>query len=342
MTDPSFPAVRSWSMALLFGVLIGAAGGVVSGSEDRTAPTPADRTAPAPADSITPVPSRGQDGLVAVNGTELFVERVGAGEPIVIVHGGPVLEHGYLLPHLTPLADDYELVFFDQRLSGRSAPSVDADSVRLATFVDDIEALRVALGLGRIHLMGHSWGGLLAMRYALSYPPNLRSLLLISSMAASGDLWRQEEAVLGERITEQDNQERAAIRASEAFAARRPQAIAQLLMLSFRPQFHDPRKLAELHLYVPDDYVERSRQFGALAPELESFDLHDGLESLDVPTLILYGDDEPGGPLGGAAIHERIAGSRYVTIEKAGHFAFIEQPAAFLSAVRGFLAERAR
>ena len=79
-----------------------------------------------------------------------------------------------------------------------------------------------------------------------------------------------------------------------------------------------------------------------MAPELESFDLHDGLESLDVPTLILYGGDEPGGPLGGVAIHERIAGSRYVTIDEAGHFAFIEQPDRFLGAVRAFLAERAR
>ena len=61
--------------------------------------------------------------LLPVNGTELFVHRIGGGEPIVGVHGGPVLEHGYFLPHFERLAADFELIFFDQRLSGRSAGS---------------------------------------------------------------------------------------------------------------------------------------------------------------------------------------------------------------------------
>ena len=146
--------------------------------------------APASAAASTPLPF---EQRVAVNGTELFVKRLGAGEPIVVVHGGPLLEHGYLLEHLEPLAEDYELIFYDQRLSGRSAARADPGSIRLATLVDDIEALREALELGRIHLMGHSWGGMLAMRYAIAHPDNLRSLLLLDSMAASSELWRAEE-----------------------------------------------------------------------------------------------------------------------------------------------------
>jgi len=278
------------------------------------------------------------EGLEAVNGTELWVKRMGSGEPILVVHGGPVLEHGYLLPHLAPLAEDYELIFFDQRLSGRSAPEVEEGSIRLTDFVEDIEALRVALKLERIHLMAHSWGGLLAMRYAVRFEPNLRSLILLDSMAASSALWQAEQETVVEGVTEEDKLERQEIMATEAFAARRPEAIEQLLRLSFKAQFHDPAKLGDLELYVPEDYSERSRRFGKLGPELESYDLHAELKVLEVPTLVLYGDAEPGAALGGAAIHEALQGSELVLIEAAGHFPFIEQSDAFLSAVRKFLA----
>ncbi len=278
--------------------------------------------------------------LLSVNGTKLYVKRLGAGEPIVVVHGGPVMDHSYLLPHLAPLADSYELIFYDQRLSGRSAPQVDSSSVRLATFVDDIEALRQALGLDRIHLMAHSWGGLLAMHYAVRYGDNLRSLVLLSSMSANSALWSAEEAALAQRITPADSLERVAIMESEAFANQRPEALAELLRLSFRPQFHDPTRTEELELYIPDDYPARSRQFGYMMVDLLSFDIHESLAAVTAPTLILYGSDEPGAELGGVALRERLQYSRFVVIGEAGHFSFIEQPRAFLRQVRRFLEEQ--
>ncbi len=280
-----------------------------------------------------------EEGLAAINGTELWVKRMGSGEPIVVVHGGPVLEHGYLLPHLAPLAEHYELVFFDQRLSGRSAPEVEESSVRLANLAEDIEALRKALGLGRIHVMGHSWGGLLAMHYAVRYESNLRSLVLLDTMAASTALWRREQGILGEMMTDELRAERQAILATDAFAERRPEAIEKLLKLSFKAQFHDPAKLDRLELYVPEDYMARSQRFGKLGPDLESFDLHEELKSLKVPALVLFGDAEPGADLGGAAIHEALQASEFVLIEEAGHFPFIEQQEAVLSAVVEFLRE---
>lgn len=280
------------------------------------------------------------EGLRSVNGTELWVKRLGAGEPIVVVHGGPLLEHGYLLPYLEPLADDYELVFFDQRLSGRSAPEVEESTVKLATFAEDIEALRVELGLGPIHLLAHSWGGLLAMRYALDHGEHLRSLILLDSMAASAKLWREEENLLAEKVTEEDRARRQAILASEDFAAGRPAAIEKLLRLSYAAQFHDPSKADGLPLYVPEDYVARSRRFAALRPDLESFDFHVRLAGLEVPALVLYGASEPGAALGGAALHAALPNSEWVLIPDAGHFPFVEQRDAFLAAVRKFLRAR--
>ncbi len=280
---------------------------------------------------------RTEAGLLQINGTELYVKRIGSGEPIVVVHGGPMLEHGYLLPHLRPLADHYELIFYDQRLSGRSASHVDSASVRIATFVDDIEEIRRSLDLERIHLIGHSWGGLLAMHYTLEYQENLQSLVLLNSMSASSEIWREEERLLAQRFTAADSVERQAIRETDAFANQEPDAIAQLLRLSFRLQFYDTSMVNGLQLYVPEDYSDRSMQFGYMMVDLMDFDLHDDLTAVTVPTLILYGSAEPATELSGAMLHERMPNSEWVVIENAGHFPFIEQPAAFTDAVRRFL-----
>jgi proline iminopeptidase len=278
-----------------------------------------------------------RERLLPINGTQIYVKRLGTGEPILVVHGGPVLEHGYLLPHLAPLADHYELIFYDQRLSGRSDPSVDSASVRLGTFVDDIEALRQALRLDAIHLLAHSWGGLLAVHYALRHQEHLTSLILLNSMSPSSDLWQEEERVLAGRISRADSLERAAIQESQAFAARDPEAIRRLLLLSFKTQFSDTTRIDELDLYVPTDYADRSRQFGYMMVDLTSFDLRDRLADIDVPTLILYGSDEPGADLGGVALRDGIPNARFEIVDSAGHFPFIERQEASLSAVEQFM-----
>ncbi|UCG87186.1 MAG: alpha/beta fold hydrolase [Gemmatimonadota bacterium] len=278
-----------------------------------------------------------EEGLRLINSTELYVKRIGSGEPIVVVHGGPMLDHGYLLPHLQPLAQSYQLTFFDQRLSGRSAPQVDSASVRIATFVEDIEQLRLSLGLERIHLMGHSWGGLLAMHYAIKYPQSLRSLILLNSMSASSAIWQEEERVLARQITAADSIERETIRETDAYARRDPEAIARLLRLSFRLQFRDTSRVNDLRLYVPADYAERSRQFGYMMVDLADFDLHDQLTAVTVPTLTLYGSHEPAAQLSGPLLHQQLPNSELVILDEAGHFPFIEQPEAFFDAVSGFL-----
>lgn len=287
-----------------------------------------------------PPPSEPADApldLTPVNGTELFVTRMGAGEPIIVVHGGPMMEHGYLLPHLAPLAETHELILYDQRLSGRSAPRVDSASVRLQTFVDDIDVLRSTLGLERFHLMGHSWGGLLAMNYAIRYGENLSSLTLLNSMSASSALWQQEEQVLAELVTDEDRAEMQTIRRTEAFAQERPEAIAELLRTSFKAQFHNKALINALRIYIPDDYTTRGAQFGYMMSDLQGFDYHGALSEVEVPTLIVYGSAEPGREIGGAALHESLPNSEFVVIENSGHFPFIEQPDSLFAAVLGFL-----
>ncbi|MBW3554015.1 MAG: alpha/beta hydrolase [Gemmatimonadetes bacterium] len=288
------------------------------------------REAAAPADTLLPL-----------NGTRLFVHREGAGDAIIVVHGGPLLDHGYLVEPLRPLAGDHQLVFYDQRLSGRSDGRVDSASVTLDAFVADLEALRRALGLDRIHLLAHSWGGLPAMKYALAYPDRLLSLVLVSPMAPSAELRQREAAALRATIEPADTAGLGALRASAGFAAGDPATIERMLQLSFRSQLHDPGLAEGLRFHIPEDYRERGRQLGRLMGELGSYDLLAELAELRVPTLVLYGASEVGVSLGGNAFRSTIPDVTLEVLPGAGHFAFRERPAAFLRLTRAFLKEAA-
>lgn len=278
-----------------------------------------------------------REGLLPVRGTELFVRRVGQGEPVLVVHGGPVMEHGYLAPHLDPLSDEFEVIYFDQRVSGRSAGTVDSASLRLDSLAADMGGILDVLGLESSHLLAHSWGGLLALRFAILHPERVRSLTLVSPMAASAELWQREEIALAALATGEHRAAAAALRADPGLMAGDSGAIAALMRHAFRLQFHDPDRASDLELYVPPDYLERSRQFGHLAPDLDGYDFHDEAARLAVPTLILFGEDEPGGDIGGAALAGTIPGAEFVRLPGSGHFPFIETPDAFLSAVRDFI-----
>lgn len=289
-----------------------------------------------PAQSNAPPSAAGT--LVEVNDTRLFVCVEGAGEPALVIHGGPLLDHGYLAKHLAPLGNELELIFYDQRLSGRSDGVVDSASVRFSTFVQDADALLSAMDRPKAHLIGHSWGGLLAMQYALAHPERVHSLILLDPMAPSSALWQQEEAALGAALTPSDTAGAGELRASAAFAAGDPAAIEAVLRHSFRSQFHAPELASPLDFHIEPDYRERSRQFGYLMPELVGYDLVDRLRTVQIPALIIFGAEEPGLRIGGEVLRNSLSSSTGVSIPEAGHFPFIERPALVDSAIREFLA----
>ena len=108
-----------------------------------------------------------RQGFVTINGGSLYYQKFGSGIPIIVVHGGPGLDQGYLQPQLLQLASDYELIFYDQRGSGKSLDTkINEKYITLPQFIEDLEALRNYLGFNKFILMGHSWGGFLAMQYA--------------------------------------------------------------------------------------------------------------------------------------------------------------------------------
>src|SRR5690348_8648046 len=138
-----------------------------------------------------------QQGFVDAHGVLIYYMTVGRGAPLMIVHGGPGADHTYFLPYLLPLARHNKLVFIDERGSGQSQKLQNTAGYTVENMVEDVEAVRQALGLGRMSLLGHSYGGVLAQAYALKYQQNLTHLILcstFSSTKAMNEVFREMKA----------------------------------------------------------------------------------------------------------------------------------------------------
>jgi proline iminopeptidase len=129
-----------------------------------------------------------QEGYIDAHGVLIYYKSIGSGPPLVVLHGGPGASHDYFLPYLLPLARTHRLVFIDERGSGHSQRLQDASLYTVEAMVEDVEDVRVALQLGKISLLGHSCGGVLAEAYALKYQQNLSHLILNSTFASTREM----------------------------------------------------------------------------------------------------------------------------------------------------------
>jgi proline iminopeptidase len=129
-----------------------------------------------------------QSGYVDANGVLIYYVEFGKGAPLIVLHGGPGADHTYFLPWLLPLARTHRLIFIDERGSGQSERLQDVSKYTIENMADDVEAVRVALGLGKIDLLGHSCGGVLAEAYALKYQEHLNHLILNSTFASTREM----------------------------------------------------------------------------------------------------------------------------------------------------------
>lgn len=134
--------------------------------------------------------------LATVNGAEIYFDVEGSGlvpdgermkekDVCFVLHGGPAMDHTYFKPYLSPLAGEMQLIYVDHRNSGRSG-RMPVESCTIEQMADDVEALRQYLGLGTVHMMGNSFGGMWALTYALRHPSSLEKLILITTSASYG------------------------------------------------------------------------------------------------------------------------------------------------------------
>ena len=255
----------------------------------------------------------------------------------MLCHGGPGL-YDYLEP-VAAMVDDLATVHrYDQRGCGRSQ---DAPPYDIATFVADLEALRAHWGYGAWTVMGHSWGADLALMYALRHPERVAHLVYLSGTgidpAWHAEYRRNRAANLSpsdrERLRRLD--ERRAI-ASETDLERINHERSELLA---RTEYFDVTQLNQIPRYdrFPVNFALNAT-LGAESNRLEeSGELRAQVAELAVPTLVLDGEADPRPRWARAQLAELLPNGRHVTIARAGHEPWIEQPEAMRQALREFL-----
>ncbi|MBO6587269.1 MAG: alpha/beta fold hydrolase [Gracilimonas sp.] len=275
--------------------------------------------------------------LISVNGTELYVKVMGEGEALMVLHGGPGFNHDYFLPYLTPLAKHFRLILFDQRGMGRSSTNLDSTSFSIDYLVDDIEALRTELDLDAIHLLAHSWGGKLAMKYAIRYPASLKSLILSNTVAPSSEFNEATFAAFSKLNERQNLEELNAILDKIRGGNREVGVFEKFTKLNFRPMFYDTSRVHELTLNFSQTYFETQSLLSLLPPPNQRENLFPDLASVDVPVLIIRGELEPTPIQSDQKLVDTFPDARLINFSKAGHFPFIERPQAFKDSLTEFI-----
>lgn len=278
-----------------------------------------------------------------VNGAEIYFDVEGSGlvpdgevmrekDVAFVLHGGPAMDHTYYKPYLSPLADDVQLIYVDHRNTGRSG-RMPVDSCTIEQMADDVEALREYLGLGKVHVIGNSFGGMWALTYALRHQDALKKLVLITTSPSYGFY-----------------------EAAKAEAARKgtPEQIAAIPRL-FEGEIDTDAELGKwwkivnpLYYYRWDDKYwegeDRSRPNAELTAHMwrnvmPHYDVRDRLDEIKVPTLVLGGRHDWVTPYPESEkIAAGIPGSELVIFEESGHLPFVEEQDRFMEVVRPFLA----
>jgi proline iminopeptidase len=270
-------------------------------------------------------------GFAAVNGQKLYYVTLGRGVPVIFMHGGLGFDHQYFRPFLDPLADSAKLVFYDHLGHGRSDRPADFADLILARLSSDCDALATALGFDKFVLVGHSYGGFIALDFALRYPHRLVGLVLACT---APDLTSGMRYPLGGTAEQQAALHR-------LFAGAKENATDAALRANWSAAVPLYYNNADPPAGVVADVDSRTiySTAGSLRGSeiLAGFDVISKLPNLATPTLVQYG----AGDIWRFGDNERLAknipAAKLTYFADSGHWPFQEEPAAYLAGMRGFL-----
>ncbi len=252
-----------------------------------------------------------REGMVPVENAELYYREIGQGQPIILLHGGPDFDHTYLLPEMDRLSDTFRLIYYDQRGRGKSADNVQPEDV---TF-------------------GHSWGGLLAMEYAIRHPDRVSRLILMNTAPASAEDYLLFQQDRRERAA--DDMEKLKARSSDArYLEGDPDRVAKYYRIHFRAALRRPehleRVINSLRLSFTKEGILKAREIEErLMNETwlsSEYNLLPKLKWLSIPTLIIHGDHDLIPAECAAHIAQAIPGARFALLRECGHFSYLECP----------------
>ena len=273
---------------------------------------------------------------VTIDDTRLWVVERGSGYPVIVLHGGPGLDHHEFADYLDPLADAHRLLLVDQRGQGRSDAAPE-HTLTLERMAQDVIMLALSRGLGDYAVLGHSYGAFVALQNAVDYPGIARQTIVSSGVASSRFLLDVDEELarfgtpeLRARVVGAWERE-ATVATQEEFA--------EVMRDQWPFHFADPGDPR-----IPD-YVARSA--GLYAPdvlrhfataEYGGIEVESRLGEVRSPVLVLAGRHDRVCTVPAAeAIATGIPAAELHVFEESGHMAFVEQQQEYVDVVRGFL-----
>lgn len=274
---------------------------------------------------------------MSVRGVSLFVKVIGHGYPLVLMHGGPGADL-YTMMSLKPCADQFTLVFYDHRCNGRSE-GAEVTTMTMENLTADADALRQALGFDQWAVLGHSFGGNVALEYALRFPQSLSHLILVNT---GGDFsWARENApkILAKRGFSPDIVEIARRHFSGQFKPNEMFSNLMKLGKAYSPHI-SPWQIPHVIIMGLQTKLRPEALIFGETQVLKGWTVMDRLGEIRVPTLVMAGrEDFVYPPEHQMELAAGIPNARLILIDQAGHNPQDEQPAEVQRLIREFLAD---
>jgi proline iminopeptidase len=284
-----------------------------------------------------PIPAPRESGFTQSTDVPLYWCTYGPARAprnrLLVLHGGPGADHAYLLPQMLDLAPEFELIFYDQRGGGQSKESVPT-RITWETQVNDLAVVIAELGIEPVSLVGYSWGGLLALLYAVAaargyVAATVARLILIDPAPVSSQYRAQFDAEFARR---QQGPAIGQLRAELAATGLResdPDAYRQRAFeLSVAGYFADPARASDLTPFRVTGRVQQS-----IWESLGEFDLTADLADVRCPALVVHGREDPI-PLESSESIAKSLGAELVVLDDCGHVPYVEQPVALFAVLR--------
>jgi proline iminopeptidase len=284
------------------------------------------------------------EGYAKVGGFWIFYKTFGEGKngTMLCLHGGPGGAHDSSVPMARLTKNGYKIVLYDQLGCGKSQQPKNESLYTVETYVEEVEGIRQALNLGRIHLYGHSWGGFLNVAYALKYSQNLESLLVSSGSSSTplcisemyrlrSELPKEIQDTLAKFESRGDYLNREYLAAIEAVYKRhlcRLDPWPPMVQMLVDAMNKGPGLVYNL-MWGPNEFLPLGN--------LKYWDVTRELHKITTPTLITHGRYDEVTPKNGEVLNQGIKDSKFVIFEQSSHSARLEEPEKYFETYLDFI-----
>jgi proline iminopeptidase len=279
----------------------------------------------------------------ASDGVQLYYRSLGSGSPVVVIHGGPGMDHGSVANDLEPLARHHRVIFYDQRGGGRSSLPAETSLLHIDKHVEDLESLRRHLGLEKLTLLGHSFGPAIAALYAIRYPQNVERMIFLGPIPPrKATFFEDYGRTLNARLTPEQlarmNELNSAFGTADDVVA----VCREYWTLGTPPRLAKgvPVTIVKSDLCTAPPEALRygmtktnPTTFGSLG----DWNWNPQLAAVKVPTLVIHGEEDA---IPMALVREWstvMPEARLLRLPATGHFPHAERPDIVFSAIEAFL-----